>query len=75
MSANRQDERFTVACVAILRESERAVLVEVEADAYGLIPGEACELWFPLSQVHEIHHSAPPTLVVTPWIAKQKGLL
>lgn len=75
MSANRQDERFVIECVAILRETERAMLVRVDADTYGLVPGEACELWLPLSQVHEVHHTVPPTVIVTPWIAKQKGLL
>ena len=75
MSGNRQDERFEVRCVALLRETDRALLVEVDANEYGLIPGEACEIWLPLSQVHEVHRTNPPTVVVTPWIARQKGLL
>lgn len=34
------------------------------------------EIWFPLSQVEEMHFDAngDGTLVVTGWIARQKGL-
>lgn len=33
------------------------------------------EVWLPLSQVLEIHGDLHAELVVTAWIAKQKGLI
>jgi hypothetical protein len=77
MSGNRQQERFRVDCREIIRETDRAVLVYVDYEKYGLARGGNCEMWFPLSQVHEIHQAgleSGPYIVVTPWIAKQKGL-
>lgn len=77
MSGNRQQERFRVDCREIIRETERAVLVYVDPEKYGLMRGGNCEMWFPLSQVHEIHGpgaSDGAHIIVTPWIAQQKGL-
>jgi hypothetical protein len=39
-------------------------------------PATEEEIWFPLSQVEELHHdkSGNGTIVVSDWIAKQKGL-
>ena len=33
------------------------------------------DIWIPLSQVHEIHRTEPPTIVITPWIARKKGMI
>lgn len=50
------------------RESDKAVLVVVEDT------GE--EVWFPLSQVDSMHFDGKGhgKIVVTAWIARQKGL-
>ena len=57
----------TLACTR-LRETDSAVLV-IDTDT-----GE--EMWFPLSQVDSMHfdRNERGTIVVTDWIAKQKGL-
>lgn len=56
----------SVECV-IKHETDRALLVRVEET------GE--EVWLPLSQVEEVHHTKPvATVVITDWIAEQKGL-
>lgn len=53
----------------IQRETDAAILLELE-------DGE--DVWFPLSQVDEIHHRGHydelDRLVVSKWIARQKGL-
>lgn len=74
--SGRQQERFTVKLEKVVRETDAAVLVMVDADEYGLVRGEDQEKWFPLSQVHEIVREAAdgPYIVVTPWIAERKGL-
>lgn len=77
MSKNTQQEQFRVECLAILRDEdgEKAVLVEVDPDEYGLMPGRECEVWIPRSQLHS--YSSNPDdchAMVTPWIAQQKGL-
>lgn len=48
------------------KESDAAILIEDE-------DGE--QVWFPLSQVESMHfgHSDDGSIVVTDWIAKQKG--
>ena len=52
----------------ILHETANAILLEVEGTG----------IWFPLSQVHSIHHSQTggddSRLVVEHWIAYRKGL-
>ena len=52
----------------ILRETAAALLLEVEGTG----------IWFPLSTVHEIHHSDSDPyssrVVVDQWIAQRKGL-
>lgn len=67
--ATTQPEEFEVLGI-IKRETENAVLVEMQFDKE--------EIWFPLSQVHSIHREQASLgrdrLLVTPWIAKQKGL-
>ncbi len=52
----------------ILRETDEAIQVDVDGE----------KIWFPLSQVEEIHRENGPEmdwLVVTKWIAQKKGLV
>lgn len=61
-------EKVTLENVKIGRETDKAIYVE-------LTSGEGH--WMPLSQVHEIHRATedkPASIVVSEWIAKQKGL-
>jgi len=63
----KSTELHTQKVLAILRETEMAILIEVEG-------GE--EIWLPLSNVHEIKdRDGDCSIVMTAWIAKQKGLL
>lgn len=75
--ANRQSEQVRVECDEILRDQDlKSILVLVNWQRYGLMRGYSCEIWLPRSQVHSI--CADPKdchAMVTPWIAKQKGLL
>ena len=49
----------------IMRETEKAVLVDINDE----------EVWLPLSQVEEItRRPEGDTLLITAWIAEQKGL-
>jgi len=61
------DEPTYQAVCTFLRESEKAVLIEIQQE----------EMWIPLSQVREMHK--PPSgegrIVMTAWIAKQKHLI
>jgi len=61
----KESVRITVQ--KIIHEGENAMLVDVDGD----------EVWIPLSQIDEIHRDELPfpQLVVTRWIAKQKGLV
>ncbi len=70
---SRPQETFSVECAAILRESAAAICVRLQI--VGAKPGHFEEMWFPLSQTFEIHRGDPPRLVVSAWIAKQKGLI
>lgn len=60
------DEPTYQAVCTFLRESEKAVLIDIDQE----------ELWIPLSQVKEMHKGAngEGTIVMTAWIAKQKHL-
>lgn len=57
---------------------ERAVLFKHETDNAVLVYDHESkeEIWFPLSQVEEMHHDkkGEGTIVVSDWIARQKGL-
>lgn len=66
---NRAPEQFKITATRIVHETDNAICIEVLDGAID------APVWFPLSQVHSIHRSEPPVLYVTPWIAKQKGLL
>lgn len=48
-----------------LRETENAVLIEVEDE----------QVWIPLSQVSEMHKGSRGSIVMSQWIANQKGLI
>jgi hypothetical protein len=59
---------YEFAC-EFLRETDKAILVKE--------PVSEEEIWIPLSQVDEIHRDKggrTGSLVVTDWIASQKGL-
>jgi len=59
---------FELACT-FLRETDNAVLVYDHATEE--------QIWFPLSQVDEMHRdkNGKGSIVVTDWIAREKGLL
>lgn len=67
-----QQEQYRVEAVTIEAETDSAILIKTEdPNIAGLY-----QTWFPLSQVHSIHRAgAGGWLMVTPWIAKQKGFL
>lgn len=58
---------YELACT-VKRETDNAILVYDHATEE--------EIWFPLSQVDSIHRdkNGHGSIVVTDWIAKQKGL-
>lgn len=63
---NRQAEKFKVCHDGIAAQTDEAICVEIDEE----------QIWFPLSQVHEIcHDPIDMHLIVTAWIAKKKGLL
>ena len=64
----RDSKTFSVTCQRI-RETDNAVLIREP------VTGE--DLWIPLSQVEEMHFDKNQygTMVMTEWIAKQKGIL
>lgn len=70
--SNRQQERVKIECLKVLADTNKAVLAvfDIEADGIGV------EVWIPLSQVHEVVRAGPEGafIVMTPWIAKEKGL-
>jgi len=63
-------ELYELAC-QIIRETDNAVLIHDYASEE--------EIWIPLSQVESMHkHGEMPcdgTIVMTAWIARQKGLI
>jgi hypothetical protein len=63
-----RDESFEFACLR-KRETDAAVLI------VDFATGE--EVWIPLSQVHEMHFdkNQEGTIVISAWIARQKGLV
>lgn len=65
---SRDERTFELACIR-KTETYKAVLIVDEES------GE--ELWIPLSQVHEMHFNdkGEGKIVISEWIAKQKGLL
>lgn len=65
---NKQPEQVRVDIDEVVHETHAAILVRLAHDHR--------KEWLPFSQVHSIHReSSPPHIYVTPWIAKQKGLL
>ena len=59
----KAEELFTLNNVKFLRESDKAILIEIHDE----------EIWIPLSQVTDIDRDAG-TITLTEWIAKQKNL-
>ncbi len=71
MPSKRQQEQHRCDVYSVDNETDAAVLVTVKGQGH-----DYGQMWFPLSQVHEIHaHDAQPYIVVTVWIAKKKGIL
>ena len=64
----RKGEVFEFACTFL---AETAAAVKLTDHASGE------ELWIPLSQVEEMHRGkdGTGTIIVSAWIAKQKGLI
>ena len=64
----KSESTYEMACVFKL-ETEAAILITDPAS------GE--DIWIPFSQVEEIHRApdGTGTIVMTSWIARQKGLL
>ncbi len=60
-------EIYEMAC-HFVTESDKAVLI--------IDPASGEELWIPLSQIEEMHRdkNGDGRIVMTRWIAKQKGL-
>ena len=71
-----QDDPVAVKVVRVIRETEKAILVEVwHGPAGGEVPEE---VWVPKSQIDddsEVYSlkSGPGKLLVTAWLARQKG--
>lgn len=59
------------------RESDRALLVQIEASVIGLKTGGTVKIWVPKSQIHDdsevFQNGQSGKLVVTEWLAKEKG--
>lgn len=78
---SRPNPQISVSGVKI-RESERAVLFRVE-EVSGTPLEDAVTEWFPFSQITKMTYSTEAehmmekkdTLVISEWIAKQKGLV
>lgn len=62
--ARGNSEKVTIENVTLGKETDKAILVTIGGTDH----------WMPLSQVHEIHRTTPASIVVSEWIAKQKGL-
>lgn len=60
----KHNQEVEIEC-RFLRETDNAVLIEVEGE----------EHWIPLSQVSEMHKGKAGKIVMTQWIANQKGLI
>ena len=68
-----EQDTIDVKCT-IMCESDAAILVRV----HGALPPGEDEIWFPFSQVTEIHRDprgVDDRLTVTKWIAQKKGLI
>jgi len=69
---SRDEPTYTMACIFMPYETGLAVQL--------IDPASGEQLWIPYSQVHEMHgrkigERTEGTIVMTEWIAKQKGLL
>ena len=65
--ARGTSEKVRIENVTIGKETEKAVLITIDGKDY----------WIPLSQIHELHrsqHKGGDAIVMSEWIAKQKGL-
>lgn len=60
---------YTLRGFTIIRETEKAILIQRDGD------GPEDRMFLPFSQINEIHRGADPTIVMTEWIAREKGLI
>ena len=69
---SRQQQFVRIECAEIGHETDKAVLITVDGDKYGIYE----PMWIPLSQVDEICRNDPGGLyiMVASWIAREKGL-
>lgn len=58
-------DRYVQVECRFIRETENAVLIEVNDE----------ETWIPLSQVESMHKDKVGSIVMSQWIANQKGLV
>lgn len=64
----RATELYTAKEVEIIHEGENAILIEVHNE----------KIWIPISQITEIRrypNGSASDIVMSAWIAKQKGLI
>ena len=78
--APRRDDGYDVSNVEVVRETGRAICVRgagLSSDPFNL--GLEDESWVPLSQLHdrsEVRHVGDKgLLVISTWLAKQRGLV
>lgn len=70
MAVFRNDRHVEFDDVTVIKESEKAILVDIEGD----------EVWIPVSQLHKTDNECKNeddkgTLVITQWIAREKHLI
>jgi hypothetical protein len=49
--------------------------IRAETNAAILVTKDGVKYWLPLSQIEQIHHESPLRIVMTTWIAREKGLI
>lgn len=76
-------EKFTLKGI-IKRETELAILIDLDVSTHGDLTEDypsGNSMWFPLSQVESIHRTHVEgegnldSIIVSRWVAGQKGLL
>jgi hypothetical protein len=79
-SGKKKDEGHDVAKVEVINETGKAILVRgkgLSSDPFG-VEDENEEAWIPISQLHtrsEVRHTGDVgLLVISTWLAEQKGL-
>lgn len=65
----RSQEKFELTGCMVEKETAAALLISIPTG-----PGRSDEHWIPLSQIHSIHREEG-RVVMSAWIAKQKGFI